>query len=107
LQYQGYKVLEASCGDDALMIFKDRKKPIHLLLADLVMPRMSGFQLVQRLRKKDQKFKVLYMSGYAESVMIHHEVLATSINFIRKPYTVHSLARKVREILDQDLKPAV
>ena len=107
LQVQGYKVLEGSCGDDALMIFKERKKPTHLLLADLVMPRMSGFQLVQRLRKKDQEFKVLYMSGYAESVMIHHEVLATRINFIRKPFTVHSLARKVREVLDQDLKPAV
>ena len=107
LQTQGYKALEASCGDDALMIYKEGKEPIHLFLTDVVMPRMSGVQLVEQCRKVSQEFKVLYMSGYAESVMIHSEVLVTGINYIRKPFTVHSLARKVRDILDQDSKHAV
>jgi two-component system, cell cycle sensor histidine kinase and response regulator CckA len=107
LQTQGYEVLETSSGDDALMIYKERKEPIHLLLTDVVMPRMSGVQLVDRCRKESQELKVLYMSGYVESVMIHHEVLVTGINYIRKPFTVHSLARKVRDILDQDSKQAV
>jgi len=107
LQTQGYEVLETSCGDDALMIYKERKEPIHLLLTDVVMPRMSGVQLVERCREVGQEFKVLYMSGYAESMIMHPEELVTGINCIRKPFTVHSLARKVREILDQDSKPAV
>jgi len=107
LQTQGYEVLETSCGDDALMIYKERKEPIHLLLTDVVMPRMSGVQLVERCREVGQEFKVLYMSGYAESMIMHPEELVTGINCIRKPFTVHSLARKVREILDQGSKPAV
>ena len=105
LQMQGYEVLETSCGDDALMIYKERKKPIHLLLTDVVMPRMGGVQLVERCREMGCDFKVLYMSGYAESAMIHPEGLATGLNYIRKPFTVHSLARKVREVLDQGPKP--
>jgi PAS domain S-box-containing protein len=107
LQTQGYEVLETSCGDDALMIYKERKEPIHLLLTDVVMPRMSGVQLVERCREVGPEFKVLYMSGYAESIIMHPEELVTGINCIRKPFTVHGLARKVREILDQDSKPAV
>jgi len=107
LQTQGYEVLETSCGDDALMIYKERKEPIHLLLTDVVMPRMSGVQLVERCREVGPEFKVLYMSGYAESMIMHPEELVTGINCIRKPFTVHSLARKVREILDQGSKPAV
>ena len=100
LQMQGYEVLETSCGDDALMICKERREPIHLLLTDVVMPRMSGVQLVERCREAGQEFEVLYVSGYAESAILHPEVLVTGINYIRKPFTVHSLARKVREILD-------
>ena len=107
LQEQEYKTLEASCGDDALAICKEQKEPIHLLLVDVVMPRMNGIQLVERCREVDQEFKVLYMSGYADSVTIHHDVLVAGINYIRKPFTVQSLARKVREILDEDLNPIV
>ena len=105
LQTQGYQALEASCGDDALVIYKERKEPIHLLLTDVVMPKMSGVHLVERCRELGREFKVLYMSGYVENVIIYHEVLVTGVNYIRKPFTVHGLARKVREILDQDPKP--
>jgi PAS domain S-box-containing protein len=104
LQTQGYRTLEASCGDDALVIYKEGKESIHLLLTDVVMPRMGGVELVKRCREIGRDFKVLYMSGYAESVMIHPEGLATRMNYIRKPFTVHSLAKKVREVLDQEPK---
>jgi len=107
LQEQEYKTLEASCGDEALAVCKKQKEPIHLLLVDVVMPRMSGIQLVEKCREVDQEFKVLYMSGYAESATMHPEVLATGINYILKPFTIQSLAKKVRELLDEDLNPIV
>jgi len=105
LQNQGYKVLEASCGHDALMIYKEQKEPIHMLLADVVMPGMSGVQLVEQCRQVGQEFKVLYMSGHAERMTASPEVLAIGENFIRKPFTVQGLAKKVREVLDNDSKP--
>jgi PAS domain S-box-containing protein len=107
LQTQGYKALEAYCGDDALVIYKERKEPIHLFLTDVVMPRMSGVQLVEQCKEVGQEFKVLYMSGYAESMTSYPDVFVTGINYIRKPFTVQSLARKVREVLDKDSEPAV
>jgi two-component system cell cycle sensor histidine kinase/response regulator CckA len=107
LQNQGYKALEASCGHDALMIYKEQKEPIHMLLADVVMPRMGGVQLVEQCRELGQEFKVLYMSGYAESMTAFPGAFVTGINYIRKPFTVQGLAIKVREVLDKDLKPAV
>lgn len=102
LQTQGYKILEASCGDDALAIYKEQKDSIHLLLVDVVMPKMNGIQLVEQCREMGQEFKVLYMSGYAASVIMHPEVLVKGINYIRKPFTFQSLAKKVRDVLDKD-----
>jgi DNA-binding NtrC family response regulator len=104
LQTQGYRAFEASCGEDALMLCKEGKESIHLLLTDVVMPRMGGVQLVERCREMGRDFKVLYMSGYAESMMIHPGGLIRRMNYIRKPFTVYRLAKKVREVLDQDLK---
>ncbi len=105
LKKQGYQTLEASCGEDALAILKETKDPVHLLLADVVMPRMSGVDLAERCRKAGQGFNVLYVSGYAESVRMYPEKLAAGTNYIQKPFTVQGLARKVREVLDQDSKP--
>ena len=106
LQNQGYKALEASCGHDALMIYKEQKEPIQMLLADVVMPGMGGVRLVEHCRQVGQEFKVLYMSGHAESMTAFPEVLAIGGNFIRKPFTVQGLAKKVREVLDNDSKPS-
>ncbi len=100
LRGQGYKVLEASNGADTLMICKEQKERFHLILTDVVMPQMSGRQLVEQLRQVYQNFKVLYMSGYTDNTIVHHGVLERGINYIQKPFTVGALACKVREVLD-------
>jgi len=101
LERQGYRVLEASCGDDALAISKEWKEPIHMILTDVVMPRMSGRDLAERCCEIRQDFKVLYMSGYTENAIVHHGVLEQGTNLIQKPFTVEGLAKKVREVLDK------
>jgi len=101
LSRQGYHVLEASGGEEALRICKKRKEPFRLLLTDVVMPQMSGRQLEEQLSRVCQDFKVLYMSGYTDNAITHHGVLEKGLNYIQKPFTVESLIRKVREVLDK------
>ncbi len=106
LKTQGYDVLEASCGEDALAIWMEKKDPIHLLLVDVVMPRMNGVELVLKCRATTtHEFEVLYMSGYADNVITRPDLSATEINYLRKPFTVQSLTRKIREVLDRDSNP--
>ena len=100
LEKKGYKVLEAKDGNEALLLCKARKEPIHLILTDVVMPGMSGRQLVDQLRQVHQDIKSLYMSGYTDNTIVHHGVLEKGINYIQKPFTPESLVRKVREVLD-------
>ena len=107
LERQGYTVLETSCGDDALVLSKERKEPIHMILTDVVMPGMSGRQLADQLLPLHPKMKVLYMSGYTDNAIVHHGVLEEGINYIQKPFTIDGLARKVREVLEKDSRPAV
>jgi DNA-binding NtrC family response regulator len=101
LQRQGYTVLDAPDGDGALVICGERKDPIHLILTDVVMPGMSGRQLADRLGSFHPEMKVLYMSGYTDNAITHHGVLEKGMNYIQKPFTVDSLIRKVREVLDK------
>ena len=101
LQRQGYKVLEAPQGGDALLICEQHQTPVHLMLTDVVMPGMSGHQLAERLKSLQPEMKVLYMSGYTDNTIIQHGVLVEGVNYISKPFTVDALARKVREVLDQ------
>jgi two-component system, cell cycle sensor histidine kinase and response regulator CckA len=101
LQRQGYTVLDAPDGDGALVICGERKDPIHLILTDIVMPGMSGRQLADRLGSFHPEMKVLYMSGYTDNAITHHGVLEKGMNYIQKPFTVDSLIRKVREVLDK------
>ena len=88
-------------GDSALVICEERKEPIHLILTDVVMPGLSGRQLVDRCSKVRQDFKALYMSGYTDNAIVHHGVLGEGMNYIQKPFTMDGLARKVREVLDK------
>ena len=101
LRRQGYHVLEASNGEEALRVCKGKKEPFHLLLTDVVMPQMGGRQLAEQLKQVCQDFKVLYMSGYTDNAITHHGVLEKGMNYLQKPFTVDSLARKVREVLDK------
>ena len=100
LRGQGYKVLEASNGADTLMICKEEKEPIDLILTDVVMPKMSGCELAKCVLSIRPEIKVLYMSGYTDNTIVHHGVLERGINYIQKPFTVGALAGKVREVLD-------
>ena len=102
LEKQGYRILETSNGDDALLACERRKSPIHLMLADIVMPGMSGSELAKLLIPLYPEIKILYMSGYTDNAIVRHGVLEKGVNYIQKPFTMEGLARKVREVLDKD-----
>ena len=102
LEKQGYRILETFNGDDALVACERRKSPIHLMLADIVMPGMSGSELAKLLIPLYPEIKILYMSGYTDNAVVRHGVLEKGVNYIQKPFTMEGLARKVREVLDKD-----
>ena len=100
LARQGYTVLEAPNGGEALAIAARHPGPIHLLLTDVVMPGLSGRQLADQLARGRPDTKVLYTSGYTNDAVVRHGVLESGIAYLQKPFTLDGLARKVREVLD-------
>jgi two-component system, cell cycle sensor histidine kinase and response regulator CckA len=100
LESYGYQVLEAANGGAALLICERHQGPIHQLLTDVVMPEMSGHELVDRLAQLRPDMKVLYMSGYIDNFTMSQRGLDEHANFIQKPFSPDALARKVREVLD-------
>ena len=100
LGLEGYTLLAASNGQEALDTCCAYDGPIHLLMTDVVMPGMSGRQLVDRLSQNRRNAKVLYMSGYTDDAIVHHGVLDPGLAFLQKPFTPDAVAHKVREVLD-------
>ncbi|HYL56326.1 MAG TPA: PAS domain S-box protein [Gemmatimonadales bacterium] len=96
----GYAVLEAGNAQEALELARKHEGPIHLLVADVVMPGPSGRELARRLATTRPETRVLYVSGYTDDAIVHHGMLEAGLNFLQKPFTPTTLARKVRDVLD-------
>ena len=100
LEAQGYEVLLAGNGAEALEVAHAHGGRIHLLVTDVVMPRMSGHELAERLAKLRPDMSVLYMSGYPDRAVVNHGILGPGVTFLQKPVATEALARKVRELMD-------
>ena len=101
LRHQGYAVLEAADGEQALRIAEAQgKERIHLLLTDVVMPKMSGKELADRLKSLRPDLKVLFISGYTDNAIVRHGMLDAGVNFLQKPFSVATLGQKIRGALD-------
>ncbi|MGQ0562235.1 MAG: PAS domain S-box protein [Gemmatimonadota bacterium] len=100
LQKNGYRVLDAANGMEALRLVESFDQPIHLLLTDVVMPEMGGRDLADRLGPRRPEMKILYMSGYAEDAIVVNYVLQPGFAFLPKPFAPDALAAKVREALE-------
>jgi len=100
LSSQGYKVISANGPKRAEEIAAARGKEIDVVLTDVIMPTLSGRELVRKLMTLNSKLRVLYMSGYTDNVIAQGGVLEEGLAFLQKPFTPRALAQKVREVLD-------
>jgi PAS domain S-box-containing protein len=99
LENNGYEVIAAENGIEAVKLAERCDRPIHLLLTDVVMPGMSGRELADRLAVKRPGMRVLYMSGYTNDAIVHHGVLEPGLFFLQKPFSQEALTHKLREVL--------
>jgi two-component system sensor histidine kinase EvgS len=99
LEELGYIVLAANTPENAIRMAEEHAGTIHLLITDVVMPKMNGRDLSMRLQSLYPELKCLFMSGYTANVIAHHGVLDEGVNFIQKPVSKNDLAVKVRDVL--------
>jgi two-component system, cell cycle sensor histidine kinase and response regulator CckA len=100
LEWHGYTVLEARNGAEALKIYESREDEIDLVLTDILMPEMGGQELIERLRERRPDLRVVFMSGYAERALTTNGWIPVGAGYLEKPFTVETLMRRVREVLD-------
>jgi two-component system, cell cycle sensor histidine kinase and response regulator CckA len=100
LRERGYRVLEATRGEEALRLARLHGPAIDMALVDVVMPEMSGPDLVRQIRPLSPNLRVLFTSGYTDEAIVHHGITASTAAFLQKPFLPDDLARRVREVLD-------
>jgi CheY-like chemotaxis protein len=106
LKRLGYRVLAAADGSEALSLLQQVELgPIDLFFIDVVLPRMSGKELADRVRALDSHARILFTSAYAENAILHQGVLNLGVAFLAKPFTPSALAHKLREVLDHPSAP--
>lgn len=105
LTRQGYTVLEARHGADALQVIDETKRPIDLVMTDLIMPEMSGRELIPELQALSRPPRVVVMSGYDGQTVMRRDSLPAGTGFLEKPFTVEELLQTVRAALDA--KPVI
>lgn len=101
LESSGYTVLEATDSEQAMELARKHQGPLHLVLTDVVMPRIGGPELARRLRTIHPETGVLYMSGYVSRVPAAEERMEEGVPFLQKPFTAEDLLWNVRRILDK------
>lgn len=99
LQLNGYVVLEAENGEEAVQVSRNYPGPIHLMITDVVMPHMGGARLAEQLALERPQMKALFVSGYAENTVLRHGAIDVTAYFLPKPFSLKSLARKIWEVL--------
>lgn len=100
LEQIGYKVLTARSGDEALDVAAGHEGPIHLLVTDVVMPKMNGLQLKKRIERERPDIKVLFISGYTADIVSQRGILPSGTQFLQKPFSNKALAEKVRAVME-------
>jgi two-component system, cell cycle sensor histidine kinase and response regulator CckA len=98
MRAEGYKVLEAENGEEALAMASRHKGDIQLLLTDVIMPKLRGPELASRLRMRYPGMKVIYMSGYTESALVQDGMLERNTVLLQKPFTAKKILEVIREI---------
>ena len=99
LSKQGYKILEAASGGDALLLCEQMDEPVHLLLSDVVMPGINGPELARRIKTLSPGMKVLFMSGYADRTIFQSGILDEKAFFIQKPFSARDLVEKIQKVI--------
>lgn len=98
----GYTVLAAGHPDEAFKLVKERRSGnVDLLLTDVIMPKMSGKELSEKIKDIEPHIKVIFMSGYTDDFLGHHGILEESLHFLEKPFTEEALAQKIRDVLEK------
>ena len=98
----GYKVLSASMPCEAIRLAEEHIGDIHLLITDVIMPEMNGRQLAKKILNIYPGIKRLFVSGYTADIIADHNVLDESVHFLQKPFSLETLAAKIREVLERD-----